>query len=46
VHAVGRRGDAVLFEQGVEGDQQVQIHMHQSNFSPYISALEIIDQVV
>jgi hypothetical protein len=44
VQAVGRGGDAVLFQQGVEGDEQVQIHMHQGNSWAYKSALAIIEE--
>ena len=42
VQPVGGRRDAVLLQQRVERDQQIQIHMHQGNGRPYKSALEIM----
>jgi hypothetical protein len=39
---VGRRGDAVLLQQRVQRDQQIQVHMHQGNWWAYKSALAIM----
>jgi ribosomal protein S18 acetylase RimI-like enzyme len=41
VQAFGRRGDAILFQQGVQHDQKVQIHVHHGNSSYRNSASDI-----